>query len=51
MMNLLLATASEGGVEKVAAEISILRVVAEEVAGANCHHAARKARDHPYLAR
>jgi hypothetical protein len=29
----------------------ILRVVAEEVAGARCHHAARRARDHPYLAR
>jgi hypothetical protein len=29
---------------------NIIRVVAEEVAGANCHRATRRARDHPYLA-
>jgi hypothetical protein len=29
----------------------ILRVVTGEVTGANCHHAARRARDRPYLAR
>jgi hypothetical protein len=29
----------------------ILRLVAEEVAGANCDHAARRARDRPYLTR
>jgi hypothetical protein len=29
----------------------ILRVVTEEVTGGNCHRAARRARDHPYLAR
>jgi hypothetical protein len=29
----------------------ILRVVAEEFAGASCHRAARRARDHPYLVR
>jgi hypothetical protein len=29
----------------------ILSVVAEEVAEASCHHAARRAHDHPYLAR
>jgi hypothetical protein len=46
-----LAIRSEGGGEQVAVEMSILRVVTEEVAGANCHHAARRARDHPYLAR
>jgi hypothetical protein len=41
---------SEGSSEQVATKISF-RSSPKMVAGANCHHAARRTRDHPYLAR
>jgi hypothetical protein len=48
--NVDLAIRSEGGDEQVATEISFM-LSPKMIAGANCHHAARRARDHPYLAR
>jgi hypothetical protein len=45
-----LAIRSEGGSEQIAAEISFMPS-RKIIAGANYHHATRRARDHPYLAR
>jgi hypothetical protein len=45
-----LAIRSESGKEQVAMEISFVSSP-NIIAGANCHHATRRARDHPYLAR
>jgi hypothetical protein len=44
-----LAIRSEGGGEQVATEISFLSSL-KIIAGANCHHAARRTLNHPYLA-
>jgi hypothetical protein len=40
-----------GRTQKISSAPGIRRVTVEEVVGASCHHAARTARDHPYLAR
>jgi hypothetical protein len=45
-----LAIKLEGGSEQVTAKISFLSSP-KMIAGANCHRATRRARDHPYLAR
>jgi hypothetical protein len=44
-----LANRSEGGSEQVVAEISFVSSP-KMIAGANCHHATRRAPDHSYLA-
>jgi hypothetical protein len=48
--NVDLASRSEGGSEQVAAKISFVSSL-KMIARANCHHATRRARDRPYLAR
>jgi hypothetical protein len=45
-----LAIRSESGREQVAVKISFASLP-KIIAGANYHHATRRARDHPYLAR
>jgi hypothetical protein len=45
-----LAIRLEGGSEQVAAIISFVSSP-KMIAGANCHHAARRTHDHPYLTR